>query len=151
MNLYKNHKKYILFIFITSIFSYILLTPELLSLTSEIISINAIFLTVYTLSLGGLISNAHLCKSLFNEQDNEIKTKSKLGIIISYYKIGYSTCLISVLLIYIGKLIEFNINLIMNYIVILVSFISFCLLNINFIITIYILKFIFNFQTRRFN
>ena len=151
MNLYKNHKKYILFIFITSIFSYILLTPELLSLTSEIISINAIFLTVYTLSLGGLISNAHLCKSLFNEQDNEIKTKSKLGIIISYYKIGYISCLVSVLLIYIGKLIEFNINLIMNYIVILVSFISFCLLNINFIITIYILKFIFNFQTRRFN
>ena len=151
MNLYKNHKKYILFIFITSIFSYILLTPELLSLTSEIISINAIFLTVYTLSLGGLISNANLCKSLSNEQDNEIKTKSKLGIIISYYKIGYMSCLVSVLLIYIGKLIEFNINLIMNYIVILVSFISFCLLNINFIITIYILKFIFNFQTRRFN
>ncbi len=151
MNLYKNHKKYILFIFITSIFSYILLTPELLSLTSEIISINAIFLTVYTLSLGGLISNANLCKSLSNEQDNEIKTKSKLGIIISYYKIGYISCLVSVLLIYIGKLIEFNINLIMNYIVILVSFISFCLLNINFIITIYILKFIFNFQTRRFN
>ncbi len=149
--MYKRHKKHILFIFIISILSYLILTPNLLNLISEIISINAIFLTVYTLSLGGLISNANLCKSLSNEQDNEIKTKSKLGIIISYYKIGYISCLVSVLLIYIGKLIEFNINLIMNYIVILVSFISFCLLNINFIITIYILKFIFNFQTRRFN
>lgn len=149
--MYKKHKKCILFILIISITSYILLTPKLLQLISEIISINAIFLTVYTLSLGGLISNARLCKSLSNEQDNEIKVKSKLGIIISYYKIGYISCLVSVLLIYIGKLLENNSNLIIGYILTLVLLCSFSLLNINFVITIYILKFILNFQTRRFN
>lgn len=149
--MYKNHKKYILVIFIISVLSYLLLKPKLLDLVSEIISINAIFLTVYTLSLGGLISNENLCKNLSNEQDNEIKKKSKLGIIISYYKIGYISCLLSVLLVYIIKILEFNNNRIIGYILQILLFSSFCLLNINFIITNYILKFIFNFQTRRFN
>lgn len=145
--MYKRHKITLFIVFTFSFVILIFFNLNYRNLISEVISINAIFLTVYTLSLSGLIANASLCKSLSNEEVEKFSPISKLGAIIKYYKLGYISSILSIVFIYISNLVP-NINL--KFILFLFNCFSFSLFNINFFITVYIINFILNFQLRRF-
>lgn len=147
--MYKRHKITLFVVFIFSFIIFIFFKLNYTHLMSEVISINSIFLTVYTLSLSGLIANEKLCKNLLNEEDKKIIGKSKLGIIIKYYKLGYFSSLLSIGILYISKLL-LEVSLINKFTSVIFDSISFSLFNINFFITIFILNFILNFQLKRF-
>ena len=147
--MYKRHKITLFIVFIFSCIILIFFKLNYTNLIAEVISINGIFLTVYTLSLSGLIANSRLCKNLSNEEIEKFSSTSKLGAIIKYYKLGYKSSILSIGFIYSSNLL-LKVNLINKFFLELLNCFSFSLLNINFFITIYIINFILNFQLRRF-
>lgn len=78
-------------------------------------------------------------------QDENIKTKSMLGVITTYYKLGYISCLMILILSYIVQIIYRTSNsIIISYSIYFINFITFTMININFLIAYYILNFILN-------
>lgn len=120
-----------------------------IDLSGEVISIISIFLTIYILSLTGLVANAELSKNLAKEK-SRVSDKSKLGLITTYYKYGFLFAILTLWLTFIAKLLFLNIENLNNYINIFYSF-NFGVFSINFVFCLYILKFNLNFQLRRFS
>ncbi len=91
--MYKRHKYQIILIAILSIIIYVFSNKSYLKIEEVFYSI-FIPIIIYTLSIVGLLINKKLRLEYLNTQDKNIQTKSMLGVITTYYKLGYISCLI---------------------------------------------------------
>ena len=142
--LYKRHKYQVMIIAILSIIIYIFSDKSYLKI-QEVFYTIFIPIIIYTISIISLLINKKLRFEYLKTQDENIKTKSMLGVITTYYKLGYISCLMILILSYIVQIIYRTSNsIIISYSIYFINFITFTMININFLIAYYILNFILN-------
>lgn len=142
--MYKQHKLYILIIFIIVFIISFVFKLNYKKIASDVISVVAIFIAVYAISISSLIGSK-LSKKM-KDRDYKYPNKTKIGILSMYYKNANLVAVITIVLsCIVNFLFEEDIE---KYKTFIYLFLSTCnaFFSINFIFVLLIIKFILDVQ-----